>query len=148
MTIPEQEVAVIEQTTRYGLGTRVGLDYADAVERVRQELAKEGFGVLTEIDIAATLKQKLDADFRPYVILGACNPPLALRALTAERDIGLLLPCNVIVYAADEPGSSVVAAMDPEAALELTGNDAVRDVAREVKERLARVLSRVAESES
>jgi uncharacterized protein (DUF302 family) len=136
---------VIEQTTRYGLGTRVPLDYADAVERVRQELAKEGFGVLTEIDIAATLKKKLDADFRPYIILGACNPPLALRALTAERDIGLLLPCNVIVYAADEPGSSVVAAMDPEAALELTGNDAVRDVAREVKERLARVLEAVAE---
>jgi uncharacterized protein (DUF302 family) len=136
---------VIEQTTRYGLGTQVPLDYADAVERVRQELAKEGFGVLTEIDIAATLKKKLDADFRPYIILGACNPPLALRALTAERDIGLLLPCNVIVYAADAPGSSVVAAMDPEAALELTGNDAVRDVAREVKERLARVLAAVAE---
>jgi uncharacterized protein (DUF302 family) len=136
---------VIEQTTRYGLGTRVPLEYAEAVERVREELAREGFGVLTEIDIAATLKKKLDADFRPYIILGACNPPLALRALTAERDIGLLLPCNVIVYAADEPGSSVVAAMDPEAALELTGNDAVRDVAREVRGRLERVLAAVAQ---
>lgn len=89
--------------------------------------------------------RKLDADFRPYVILGACNPPLAHRALTAERDLGLLLPCNVVVYAADEPGRSVVAAMDPEAALELTGNPEVREVAKEVKARLERVLGRVAE---
>jgi uncharacterized protein (DUF302 family) len=134
----------IEQTTRYGMSTTVGLEYARAVERTREELSKEGFGVLSEIDIAATLKKKLDADFRPYVILGACNPPLAHRALTAERDIGLLLPCNVIVYAADEPGRSVVAAMDPEAALELTGNDEVRSVAAEVKARLERVLRGVA----
>lgn len=135
---------MIEQTTRYGIGTTVDLEYARAVERTKEELAKEGFGVLSEIDIAATLKKKLDADFRPYVILGACNPPLAHRALTAERDLGLLLPCNVVVYAADEPGRSVVAAMDPEAALELTGNPEVREVAREVKGRLQRVLSRVA----
>lgn len=135
---------MIEQTTRYGIGTTVELEYARAVERTKEELAKEGFGVLSEIDIAATLKKKLDADFRPYVILGACNPPLALRALTAERDLGLLLPCNVVVYAADEPGRSVVAAMDPEAALELTGNPEVREVAKEVKARLQRVLSGVA----
>ena len=130
----------IEQTTRYGIGTTVDLEYARAVERTKEELSKEGFGVLSEIDISATLKQKLDADFRPYVILGACNPPLAHRALTAERDLGLLLPCNVVVYAADEPGRSVVAAMDPEAALELTGNPEVREVAREVRARLERVL--------
>lgn len=136
---------MIEQTTRYGIGTTVEMEYARAVERTKEELAKEGFGVLSEIDIAATLKKKLDADFRPYVILGACNPPLAHRALTAERDLGLLLPCNVVVYAADEPGRSVVAAMDPEAALELTGNAEVREVAKEVKARLERVLSRVAE---
>lgn len=136
---------MIEQTTRYGIGTTVDLEYAAAVERTKEELAKEGFGVLSEIDIAATLKKKLDADFRPYVILGACNPPLAHRALIAERDLGLLLPCNVVVYASDEPGRSIVAAMDPEAALELTGNPEVREVAREVKERLKRVLSRVAE---
>jgi uncharacterized protein (DUF302 family) len=136
---------MIEQTTRYGIGTTVALEYARAVERTRDELAKEGFGVLSEIDIAATLKKKLDADFRPYVILGACNPPLAHRALTAERDLGLLLPCNVVVYAADEPGRSVVAAMDPEAALELTDNPEVREVATEVRARLERVLSRVAE---
>jgi uncharacterized protein (DUF302 family) len=135
---------MVEQTTRYGIGVTVGLPYADAVERTRAELAKEGFGVLSEIDIAATLKAKLDVEFRPYVILGACNPPLAHRALSAERDLGLLLPCNVVVYATDEPGRSTVAAMDPEAALELTGNAEVRDVAREVKARLERVLSAVA----
>lgn len=136
---------MIEQTTRYGIGTTVDLEYARAVERTKEELAKEGFGVLSEIDIAATLKKKLDADFRPYVILGACNPPLAYRALTAERDLGLLLPCNVVVYAADEPGRSVVAAMDPEAALGLTDNPQVSEVAREVKERLQRALSRISE---
>lgn len=136
---------MIEQTTRYGISTTVGLEYAEAVERTREELGKEGFGVLSEIDISATLKKKLDVDFRPYVILGACNPPLAHRALTAERDLGLLLPCNVIVYAADDRGRSVVAAMDPEAALELTANPEVREVAREVRARLERVLSRVAE---
>lgn len=134
---------MIEQTTRYGIATTVDLEYPRAVERTKEELAKEGFGVLSEIDISATLKKKLDADFRPYVILGACNPPLALRALTAERDLGLLLPCNVVVYAADEPGRSVVAAMDPQAALELTGNPEVTEVAREVKARLQRVLAGV-----
>jgi uncharacterized protein (DUF302 family) len=135
---------MIEQTTRYGISTTVDLRYERAVERTKEELSKEGFGVLSEIDIAATLKKKLDVDFRPYVILGACNPPLAHRALTAERDLGLLLPCNVVVYAADEDGKSVVAAMDPEAALELTGNAEVREVAREVKSRLERVLDGVA----
>jgi uncharacterized protein (DUF302 family) len=121
----------------------VDLPYEQAVERTRQALAAEGFGVLTEIDVAATLKKKLAVDFRPYIILGACNPPLAHRALTAERDIGLLLPCNVVVYAADEPGKSVVAAMDPVAALALTGNEQVRPVATEVRARLERVLAAV-----
>ena len=134
----------MEQTTRYGISTTVGLPYEQAVERTREELSKEGFGILSEIDVAATLKKKLDVEFRPYVILGACNPPLAHRALTAERDIGLLLPCNVIVYAADEDGESIVAAMDPEAALELTGSDEVREVARDVKARLQRVLEAMA----
>jgi uncharacterized protein (DUF302 family) len=137
-------MGMVQQTTRYGLSTNVALPYEQAVERTRAELAGEGFGVLSEIDVRATLKNKLDVDFRPYVILGACNPPLAHRALTVERDIGLLLPCNVIVYAGDEEGTSVVAAMDPEAALELTGNPAVRELASEVKERLSRVLTRLA----
>lgn len=135
---------MIEQSTKYGISTAVDLEYGQAVERTKEELANEGFGVLSEIDIAATLKKKLDVDFRPYVILGACNPPLAHRALTAERDLGLLLPCNVIVYEADEAGRSVVAAMDPEAALELTGNPEVREVATDVKARLERVLEAVA----
>jgi uncharacterized protein (DUF302 family) len=134
----------IEQTTRYGISTPVALDYHTAVARTKEELAKEGFGVLSEIDIAATLKKKLDVEFRPYVILGACNPPLAHRALQAETDLGLLLPCNVTVYAADAPGRSVVAAMDPEAALELTGNAEVGAVAKEVRGRLERVLAAVA----
>lgn len=134
---------MIEQTSRYGMGTTVRLGYADAVARTKDALAAEGFGVLSEIDIAATLKKKLDVTFRPYVILGACNPPLAHRALMAERDIGLLLPCNVIVYAADEPDQCVVAAMDPVEALQLTGNEEVRAVAEDVRARLHRVLESV-----
>jgi uncharacterized protein (DUF302 family) len=93
------------------------------------------------------MKKKLGVEFRPYVILGACNPSLAHRALSAERDLGLLLPCNVIVYAADEPGHSTVAAMDPVEALQLTGNDEIRPIAEEVKARLTRVLAAVERAE-
>ena len=131
----------VEQTTPYGLAVTVPLPYERAVEAVRAALAAEGFGVLTEIDVRATLKQKLDADFRPYVILGECNPPLAHQALTAERDIGLLLPCNVVVYAAEQPASSVVAALDPEAMLGLTGRADIQPLAAEVKARMQRVLA-------
>ena len=134
---------MIEQTTRYGLGTTIPLEYGPAVQRTKEALAAEGFGVLTEIDVAATLKKKLDVDFRPYIILGACNPPLAYRALTAERDIGLLLPCNVVVYADDVPGQSVVAVLDPVEALQLSGNEQIRPLAEEVKARLTRVLERL-----
>lgn len=134
---------MVEQTSRYGIGTTVRMGHSEAVERTKAALAAEGFGILCEIDIAATLKKKLDADFRSYAILGACNPPLAHRALLAERDIGLLLPCNVIVYAGDEPGESVVTAMDPVEALQLTGNNEIRSVAEEVRGRLERVLRAV-----
>ena len=134
---------MIEQKTRYGMSTTVSLPYELAAERARQALAAEGFGILAEMDIAATLKKKLNVDFRPYVILGACNPPLAHQALLAEPDIGLLLPCNVIVYATDEPGQSVVAAMDPVEALALTGNESIRSIAEDVKTRLRRVLESV-----
>lgn len=134
---------MITERSAYGFGTVVGLEYATAVERVKQALADEGFGVLCDIDVSATLHKKLGIEFRPYVILGACNPPLAYKALTAERDIGLLLPCNVIVYADDTPGRSVVAALDPVEALKLTDNPSVRPLAEDVRERLTRVLEAV-----
>ncbi len=138
-----QRGIMISQTTRYGISTTIPLEYSRAVERTKEALASEGFGVLSEIDVAATLKKKLGVDFRPYVILGACNPPLAHQALMAELDIGLLLPCNIVVYAADEPGRSVVAALDPVEALQLSGNNAIRPVAEEVKARLMRVLEAI-----
>jgi len=126
------------QRTSYGFGTRLSLPYQEAITRTKAALKDQGFGVLTEIDVKKTLKEKLDVDFRPYVILGACNPPLAYRALSAEIDIGLLLPCNVIVYEAD--GGSIVEIMDPEAALGIVGNPAVEPIAREAKARLEKVI--------
>ena len=135
---------MVAETSRYGLGLTVALDFQRAVESVKQALAAEGFGILCEIDVAATMKKKLDVDFRPSIILGACNPPLAHRALTAERDIGLLLPCNVIVYADDIPGRSVIAALDPVVALSVTGNTDLQPVAMDVKARLLRALEAVA----
>lgn len=134
---------MIQQTTRYGMSTTVPATYDQALDRARTALAREGFGILAEMDIAATLKKKLDVTFRSYTILGACNPPLAHRALIAEPDIGLLLPCNVVVYAADEPGHTTVAAMDPVEALDLTGNAAIRHIAEDVRARLQRVLEDV-----
>jgi uncharacterized protein (DUF302 family) len=138
---------MIESNSRYGISVTLALPYEQAVERTREALAGEGFGVLSEIDVAATLRTKLGVEFGPYVILGACNPSLAHRALTAERDIGLLLPCNVIVYAAEQQGRSVVAALDPVEALSLTGNASIAPVAEEVKERLERVLASLREGE-
>lgn len=127
----------------YGMSATVKLPYERAVERVRVELEGEGFGVLTEIDVKATLKKKLHVDFRPYVILGACNPAFAHRALSAERNIGLLLPCNVIVYAADRSGESVVAVVDPQVSLSRVGNEELVPLAADVKARLRRVLDAV-----
>jgi len=114
------------------------VDQADA--RVREELKKEGFGVLTEIDVKSTLKQKLGVDFRPYRILGACNPPLAHRALSEETDIGLLLPCNVIVYEGDEDGTAVVAILDPVKQLGVSGRADLGPLADDVRARMRRVL--------
>jgi uncharacterized protein (DUF302 family) len=127
----------------YGLQREVPLPFADAVAATRDALAGKGFGVLTEIDVRATLRKKLDVDFRPYVILGACNPPLAHQALTAELAIGLLLPCNVVVYAADAPGRSVVAILDPVAQLGITGREDIRPIAEKVRALLAGVLEDV-----
>lgn len=128
------------ETMNYRMSTAVNLPYEQAVERTREALAAEGFGVLSEIDVRATLAKKLDVDFRPYVILGACNPPLAHRALSTERDIGVLLPCNVVVYAGDDPDTSVVSAVNPELSMSNVGNETLRPVAAEVRVRLSRVL--------
>ena len=131
------------QAIAYGLKKTVALPVEEADARVREALKEEGFGILTEIDVQATLKQKIDVDFRPYRILGACNPPLAHRALSAETDIGLLLPCNVVVYQGDHENESVVAVMDPEVQLSVTGRDDIEPLAREVRERLERALASV-----
>jgi len=128
------------EKTRYGLRVLVPLAYEQALERTAEALKAEGFGVLTTIDVKQTLKQKLDREFGKYIILGACNPPLAYRALQAELEIGLLLPCNVIVYET-EPGHSAVAGMAPIAALGIVGeNVELEDVAREADQRLRRAL--------
>lgn len=129
-------------TTRYGIGKSVPLPYEQAVERTREALQKEGFGVLTEIDVKATLKKKLDVDFQKYVILGACNPPLAYQGLQAEPDIGLLLPCNVIVYEEDATRSRV-AILDPLAQLGITGRKDIEPLAREAKQKLERALGAI-----
>jgi uncharacterized protein (DUF302 family) len=130
----------------YRFEAELGVPYGEAVALTREALASAGFGVLTEIDVKATLKKKLDADFRPYVILGACNPPLAHRALSAELPIGLLLPCNVIVYAGDEPSRSVVAVLDPVVQLGVTGRKDLEPLARQVQGLLGQVLERVREA--
>lgn len=129
----------------YGITTTLeGVNHADAIERTRAALSSEGFGVLTTIDIKKTLKEKIDVEHRPYVILGACNPGLANQALRAEAPIGLLLPCNVVVTEDDE-GNAVVSALDPTRAFELVGRDDIQPVAEDVKARLYRVLKSLSE---
>jgi uncharacterized protein (DUF302 family) len=126
--------------TKFGFGKPVDLGFEEAVETVTEELGKEGFGVLTEIDVQATLKEKLGEDMPPYRILGACNPPLAHQAVTAVPEIGLLLPCNVLVREDDE-GKVHVSFMDPGSVLGLVDNPAVEPLAAQVKEKLERVLA-------
>ena len=123
----------------YGFSRAVPYTVEGAIARVTEELQKEGFGVLTTIDVKETMKKKLGVDFQKYVILGACNPPLAYRALQAEEQIGLLLPCNVIVY--EKEGSTVVGVFDPMLMTTVLENDAIAPIAETVGEKLGRVLA-------
>ena len=128
--------------TGYTLSATTELGFTETADRVRDELKAEGFGVLCEIDVQATLKEKLGVDGEPYLILGACNPPLAHQALEAEPDLGTLLPCNVVVY---QRGSEThISAIDAERMLSIVGNEALAPVAAEVRSRLAAVVERAA----
>jgi uncharacterized protein (DUF302 family) len=127
---------------RYGFSVDTDLTVGEAEARVRELLKEEGFGVLTEIDVQRTLKDKLNVDFRQYKILGACNPPLSHRALQAESGIGLLLPCNVVVEAGPSGGSRI-SFLDPEIALGLVGNPELGPIAKDASQRLRRVAGRL-----
>jgi uncharacterized protein (DUF302 family) len=130
----------IVEETAYGLRVELPIDYERAVEKATLALKSEGFGVLTTIDVKQTLKQKLDKDFRRYVILGACNPPLAYQALSMELEIGLMLPCNLVVYET-EPGKSVVAAVAPLSTMSRVGNEALAPLGQDADARLRKVLA-------
>ena len=127
------------------LRIKLTVSYEQAVEKVTAALKTQGFGVLTEIDVQATLKKKLDVNFRRYVILGACNPTLAHRALSASLDVGLLLPCNVVVY--EDDGGSVVAAQDPIVMLQVIDNPTLVTIAQEARARLAQAIDELGKSE-
>jgi len=124
----------------YGITTTLDASVEEALEAVREALSAQGFGVLTQIDLAATLKAKLGVDIAPHVILGACNPPLALRALQVEESIGLLLPCNVVIRSTDT-GQTVIEALDPQVMVDVTGNDRLRAVAEDAATRLRVALA-------
>ncbi len=125
----------------YGFSKTVDLSFDDTINKVTEELKKEGFGILTTIDIKETLKNKIDVDFKKYTILGACNPPLAHKALQAEEEIGLLLPCNVIVY--EKENKSAVSVFDPSLMTKVVENENLNPIAEEVKEKLQRVFDSI-----
>ncbi len=127
-------------SSSYGLSATVNLTYQDAIDAITAALKTQGFGILTSIDVKETLHKKLDVDFRPYVILGACNPNLAYRGLQAERDLGLLLPCNVIVYD-NLNGTSTVSVLDPGQMMGFAGNPALEPIAIEARERVQKALA-------
>ena len=129
-------------TNAYTLNATTQQPFEEAVARVRDELTAEGFGVLCEIDVQATLREKLGEEMEPYLILGACNPPLAHRALELEPDLGVLLPCNVVVY--ERNGTTHVSAVDAERMLSIVGNDALAPIAADIRRRLAAVVERAA----
>ena len=126
---------------QYGFSKTIDLAYEQAIEKVTAELKKEGFGVLTSIDVKDTLKQKINVDFKKYTILGACNPPIAHKALQEEEELGLLLPCNVIVY--EKEGKTCVSIFDPMVMTWIIENDNMKPIATEVQERLQRVLNAI-----
>jgi uncharacterized protein (DUF302 family) len=132
--------------TELGFQSTLNLKYEAALEKVTEALKAEGFGVLTSIDVKETMKKKLDADFRKYTILGACNPPLAYKALTARPDVGLLLPCNVIVY--EEGDATVVNIIDPLSMINFIQDPALESVAEEARRRLKRVSDAIQNQES
>ena len=125
----------------YGFSKTADLSFEDTINKVTEELKKEGFGVLTTIDVKDTLKNKIDVDFKKYTILGACNPPFAHKALLAEEEIGLLLPCNVIVY--EKEGKSAVSFFDPSLMTKVVENEILKSIAEEVREKLQRVFENV-----
>jgi uncharacterized protein (DUF302 family) len=126
----------------YGFSKVVSYDYEQAINKITEELKNEGFGILTEVDVKEILKKKIDVDFKPYKILGACNPPFAYKALQEEEQIGLMLPCNVIVYVNDE-SKTVVAAIDPIASMQAIDNQNLSKVANQIKNKLKSVIERV-----
>ncbi len=132
----------MEKSKEYAFSTVLNTSYEEAVTKVTDALKEEGFGVLTEIDVKATLKKKLDKEFRKYVILGACNPRYAYRTLQADLDVGLLLPCNVIVYETNDR-KAYVSALNPVSALEIMKSEEVRKIAEEVSGKLKRVIERI-----
>ena len=133
--------SVRNKTMNYGYKKQVSVSFEEAVQKTRDELSKEGFGVLTEIDVKATLKKKLDVEYDNYLILGVCNPPFAYEALKVEKDIGLLLPCNVIVY--EDGGKTFVSAILPTAAMEMVENPSLADIAAQVEEKLKKVVDNI-----
>jgi uncharacterized protein (DUF302 family) len=130
--------------TSYTLSTTTELGFTETADRVREELETEGFGVLCEIDVQTTLKAKLGVESEPYLILGACNPPLAHQALQTEPELGVLLPCNVVVYTRD--GTTHISAIDAERMLSIVGNDELAPIAADVRSKLARVIERAAKA--
>lgn len=123
----------------YSIRKQINHSFADAVVKTKAVLSKEGFGILTEIDVKATLKKKLNADWNNYVILGACNPPFAFQALQAEKEIGLFLPCNVIIY--EDENGVFVSAIRPAIAMKMIENSALSDIAKKVEEKLIKVMN-------
>jgi uncharacterized protein (DUF302 family) len=125
----------------YGITKTIELSYEEAIEKVTEELKKEGFGVLTTIDVKETLKKKLDVDFQKYIILGACNPPLAYEALKAEEQIGLLLPCNFIIY--EKEGKTIVSAFNPATIAAISNNKKLNELSAKLNEKIYKVIEKI-----